>query len=252
MCKLNELGDEGITSRREIVKRVVQWDDFSTTYPDKCLIAQGLVANVQKLVNVKDSFTRMSEERERERERLQAVYVGELKNKLETRDKRSAVKQRLCALFKEPNPHKRGKALESVLNDVFQAYDIQVREAFTICGDLGEGVTAQVDGLIEYKGHLYLVEMKWLQAPVGRAEMAPHLVNLFNRGGVRGLFISASGYASAAVTDAKKALAQKVCILATLEEIVALFEREGDLKDLLQSKIVAAQVDGNPYLSVLA
>ena len=251
LCKLNEMGDNGIASRREIVKRVVQWDDFSTAYPDKRLIAQGLVANVQKLVNVKDSFTRMGEERERERKERQAVQAAEQKNKLEIRAKRGAVKKRLYALFGELDPHKRGKALEGVLNELFEAYDIQVREAFTVRGDPGEGIIAQIDGLIEYKSHLYFVEMKWLKHAVGRSEMAPHLVNIYNRGEVRGLFISASGYAPAAVADAKAALAQKVCVLADLEEIVALLEREGDLKDLLQRKIVSAQADKDPYLKVL-
>ncbi len=60
LCKLNDLGDAGIVPRREVIKRVVQWDDFATAYDDKRLIAQGLVASVQKLVNVKDSFTRMN------------------------------------------------------------------------------------------------------------------------------------------------------------------------------------------------
>lgn len=111
---------------------------------------------------------------------------------------------------------------------------------------------AQIDGLIEYKGHLYFVEMKWLADAVGRSHMAPHLVNVYNRGEVRGLFISASGYTPAAVADAKGALAQKVCVLAELEEFVALLEREGDLGDLLQRKVIAAQADKNPYLKVLA
>jgi len=226
----------------------VQWEDFSTAYPDKRLIAQGLVANVQKLVNVKDSFTRMSDEREQERKERQALHAAELKKRLEIREKRISVKQRLYALFGEPDAHKRGKALESVLNELFEAYDILVREAFTLRGDPGEGVIAQIDGLIEYKGHLYFVEMKWLKDAVGRSEMAPHLVNIYNRSEVRGLFISASGYSPAAVADAKAALAQKVCVLAELEEIVALLEREGDLRELLQQKIIAAQADKNPYL----
>jgi hypothetical protein len=252
LCRLNEMGDSGIASRREVVKRVVQWDDFSTAYPDKRLIAQGFVANVQKLVNVKDSFTRMNEERERERKERQAAHAAELKKKLAVLEKQTAIKIRLYALFGEPDHHKRGKALEGVLNDLFETHGIQVREAFTVRGDAGQGIIAQIDGLIEYKGHLYFVEMKWLNDVVGRPEMAPHLVNIYNRGEVRGLFISASGYSPAAIADAKAALANKVCVLADLEEIVALLEREGDLKDLLQSKIVAAQTDKNPYLKVLA
>ena len=59
LCKLNDLGDMAIRERREILKRVTQWEDFSTAYPDKRLAAQGLVASIQKIVNAKDSFTRM-------------------------------------------------------------------------------------------------------------------------------------------------------------------------------------------------
>lgn len=252
LCKLNDLGDDGIAPRREVVKRVVQWDDFSTAYDDKRLIAHGLVASVQKLVNVKDSFTRMADERERERQAKQAVYSAEAKKKQELRETREAVKKRLYGLFTEADPKKRGKALEGVLNDLFATYGIAVRDAFTVRGNEGEGVIAQVDGLIEYKGHLYFVEMKWLKDPVGRGEMATHLVNIYGRGDVRGLFISASEYSQAAIEDSRAALAQKVCVLADLQEIVALLERDGDLKNLLQAKIVAAQVDKNPYLKVLA
>ena len=252
LCKLNDLGDAGIVPRREVIKRVVQWDDFSTAYDDKRLIAQGLVASVQKLVNVKDSFTRMNDERERERQSKQAVHAAELNKKQELQAKREAVKKRLYGLFTETDAKKRGKALEGVLNDLFATYGISVREAFTVHGDPGEGVIAQVDGLIEYKGHLYFVEMKWLKDPVGAGEMAKHLVNIYGRGDVRGLFISASEYSPAAIADSKVALAQKVCVLADLQEIVALLERDGDLKDLLQTKIIAAQADKNPYLKVLA
>ncbi len=252
LCKLNELGDKGIAPRREVVKRVVQWEDFSTAYDDKRLIAQGLVASIQKLVNVKDSFTRMNDERERERQEKQAARGAELKKKQELRDKREAVKKRLYGLFTEADAKKRGKALEGVLNDLFATYNISVREAFTVRGDEGEGIIAQVDGLIEYKGHLYFVEMKWLKDSVGRGEMATHLVNIYGRGEVRGLFISASGYGPAAIKDVKDALAQKVCVLADLEEIIAILECEAELQDWLQRKIVAAQSDKNPYFRVPA
>jgi hypothetical protein len=252
LCKLNEMGDNGIAPRREVVKRIVQWEDFSTAYPEKRLIAQGLVANVQKVVNVKDSFTRMNDERDRERKEKQAAREAELKKKVETRERRMTVKQQLYALFGEKDAKRRGKALEAVLNELFAAYGILVREAFVVRGEPGEGIIAQIDGLIEYKGHLYFVEMKWLKDAVGRSDMATHLVNLFNRGEVRGLFISASGFAPAATTDVKDALSRKVCILAELEEIVALLDREGELSELLEKKIIAAQADKNPFLKVLA
>jgi len=252
LCKLNELGDTGIRPRREVIKRIVEWEDFSTAYPDKQLIAQGLVANVRKVVNTKDAFTRMNDERERERQARQAIHSQEQQKKQILQEKRTAVKQRLYALFQESDAHKRGKALESVLNDLFETYDILIREAFTLRGVTGEGIIEQIDGLIEFRSHLYFVEMKWYKKPIGRQEISPHLVSVYGRGDVRGLFISASGFTPAAITDTKSALTQKVCVLMDIEEIVALFEREGDLQILLHQKVVAAEVDRNQFVKVIS
>ncbi len=252
LCKLNELGDEGIRPRREVLRRVVQWEDFSTAYDDKRLAAQGLVASVQKIVNAKDSFTRMDNAREKERQARQVVQVEEQRKRQEMREKRDAVTRRFNALFAMTDAWKRGKALEGVLNELFAIHGISVREAFMLKGNEGAGIVEQIDGLIEYRGHLYLVEMKWLKDPVGRPEMSPHLVSVYGRGDVRGLFISASGYAPAAIADVKTALSQKTCVLMELEEISLLLSRDGDLQDLLYKKVVAAEVDRNPHLKVLA
>jgi restriction endonuclease Mrr len=252
LCKLNELGDTGIRPRREVVKRIVEWEDFSTAYPEKQLIAQGLVANVRKVVNTKDSFTRMNDERERERQARQAAYTQEQQKMQMLRASREAVKQKLYALFQEPDPHRRGKALEGILNELFETHGILVRESFILRGVTSEGIIEQIDGLIEFKGHLYFVEMKWYKDPIGRPEISPHLVSVYGRGDVRGLFISASGYTPAAIAETKNALTQKVCVLMELEEIVALLDREGELQALLQRKVVAAEVDRNPFLKVIS
>ncbi len=85
------------------------------------------------------------------------------------------------------------------------AHDILVREAFTIKGHCGEGVIEQIDGLIELDGHLYLVEMKWWNAPIGVGDIAPHLVRVFSRGGqARGLFISYTDFTEPAITQCRR------------------------------------------------
>lgn len=66
--RINAEGESGLRTRREIVRRVVDWGDFSTCWPETALQAQGLMAKVRDLVNVKDAFTRMQQERERERQ----------------------------------------------------------------------------------------------------------------------------------------------------------------------------------------
>jgi restriction system protein len=51
-------------------------------------------------------------------------------------------------------PYRRGKLFESVLNRLFAAESILIREAFTLVGDEGEGVVEQIDGAIELDGDM--------------------------------------------------------------------------------------------------
>jgi hypothetical protein len=121
-----------------------------------------------------------------------------------------------------------------------------MREAFEIIGGEGEGVVEQIDGVIEIDGYLYLVEMKWWKKPLGKAEVSPHLVNIFNRGHAGGIMISASGYTQPAITVCKEALSQKIIALCELEEIVLLLEHKQDLKAFLKLKLQAAIMDKKP------
>lgn len=72
LTTLNARGDSGLHTRREIIKRVVEFEEFSTCWPDDQLKAKGLVASLREVVNVKDSFTRMKHEREAERAQIAA------------------------------------------------------------------------------------------------------------------------------------------------------------------------------------
>ena len=66
LLHLNEMHDHAIGERREIVKRVTEFEDFSICWHGDQLKAKGLVAEVRRVVNVKDSFTRMHQERNAE------------------------------------------------------------------------------------------------------------------------------------------------------------------------------------------
>ena len=248
LAKLNELGDRSLRERREILKRVTEFQDFSVCWSEDQAPARGLVSQIRELVNVKDSFTRMNLEREQERKDRIAEYNVRLAAEKARKAKIATVKSQLFALFGETDAHKRGKALEAVLNSLFAAYDILVREAFTVKGRCGEGVIEQIDGLVEFDGHLYLVELKWWNSPLGTAEISPHLVRVFGRGGqARGLFISYSEFTAPAVTTCKDALAGgAIVVLANLHEIVGLLDREADIKIWLKAKVTAAIADKNP------
>jgi hypothetical protein len=105
--------------RREVLKRVSEFEDFSSCWDNDRYKAQGLVAQIQKLVNIKDSFTRINLERERERKRHQAVHTAMVQAKQKEAQERAAIKDALYKLFTESNPYVRGKQLEAVLNSLF-------------------------------------------------------------------------------------------------------------------------------------
>jgi hypothetical protein len=63
LTRLNEKGEATLRERREVLKRVVRFEDFSTCRPTDQLKAKGLVGEVRRVVDVKDSFARMKQER---------------------------------------------------------------------------------------------------------------------------------------------------------------------------------------------
>ncbi|TWT51646.1 hypothetical protein KOR42_35340 [Thalassoglobus neptunius] len=247
LCRLNEQEELLLRPRREILKRVVEFDDFSTCWPDDRLKAQGLVAQVQKLVNVKDSFTRLKDEHERERQKnisRNEAASQQLQNRRSVIEK---LKSEFFGLFSLENPQLRGKRLEDVLNRLFEFYGICVREAFTVTGDSSEGILEQIDGVIELDGHLHFVEMKWWNKPVGVSEISEHMMRVFFRAEARAIIISASEFTKPAVRSCKEALSQKVVTLCTLQEFVMVLENQTDLADFLRRKVQTTIMEKNPF-----
>jgi hypothetical protein len=108
LTRLNEKGEVTLRERREILKRVTEFEDFSTCWPDDQLKAKGLVAEVCRVVNVKDSFTRMQQERERERKERTADYQKQVAEAQKKKESLEAVKRELYQLFSTTDKRKRG------------------------------------------------------------------------------------------------------------------------------------------------
>src|SRR6185369_8180627 len=62
LTKLNEDGESALGVRREVLKRVVEFEDFSACWSGDQLEVQGLVHRIRHIVGVKDSFPRMQTE----------------------------------------------------------------------------------------------------------------------------------------------------------------------------------------------
>ncbi|TKJ34651.1 MAG: restriction endonuclease [Planctomycetes bacterium B3_Pla] len=251
LTKLNEKGELCLRERREVLKRVIEFENFSACWESDKLKAKGLVAEIRDVVNVKDSFTRMNIERVHERQiRLEKEQAE--KEALQQRQRNiDQVRNELFQLFSIQNPQKRGKTTEAVLNNLFKVFEIGIRDAFALVGNAGEGVLEQIDGVVEFDSHIYFVEMKWWSDPLGTPEVSQHLVRIYHRTESRAIIISASDFTAPAVNTCREALHHKVVVLCTLREIVMLLERKGDLKDLLKKKVRSAIIDKNPFDQVL-
>ena|ERR1019366_2844005 len=79
--RLNARGEAMLRCRRDVLRRVVEFTNFDACWPDDQLKAKGLVAGIRDIVNQKDSFTRMNQAREEER---QARLADAQKAKLAT------------------------------------------------------------------------------------------------------------------------------------------------------------------------
>lgn len=250
--RINEDSDKYLRERREILKRITEFETFSNCWESDQFKAKGLVSEIQKIVNVKDSFTRMKQERENEYKKRTESYNEKIAEIQKHKDGITKIKNEFYALFSEPNFQKRGKILESVLNKYFNAYKILIKEDFKRCGDAGEGIIEQIDGIIELDNQIYLVEMKWTKDSIGSNDIYAHLGRIYHRTNAHGIYISASSYAASGIIAAKEALVKNaLLVLFDLEEFVKVIENEIDFKQHLRDKVQAAIIEKEPYKKII-
>lgn len=235
--RLNEHGEGALQERRELLRRVVEFEDFSTCWENDRAAAKGYVADIRKVVDVKDSFTRMRQEKDRERRehmKQQEARTAELRKRKAAQQR---VRRKLYGLFKDDlDPHQRGRDFEAVLNELFQLDGILLRESFSRQGQHGRTLE-QIDGAVEIAGHLYLVEAKWHKEPIGVQDVQVLISRLFVRPGApRGIFISANGFSAPAINAQQEAASQKILLLCHLHEIVQVLDREESIGSFFKDK----------------
>jgi hypothetical protein len=87
-------------------------------------------------------------------------------------------------------PVPRGYAFEKFLEEMFDVYDLAPRGSFRLTGE-------QIDGSFEHDGQTYLLEAKWQNAQVARAELANLNETVTSKARwSRGLLISNSGFSA--------------------------------------------------------
>ena len=239
--RLNKKGESGLGERRELLRRVCDYSDFSSCYPNTMAEARGLVAQIRELVKAKDTLTRIVQERDREREER----IRENQKRIDAERKKLAriedVKSRLFPLFASNIPKvERGKELELALTELFEIHGVLVKEPFCVKSDESNRLIEQVDGAIELKGELYILEIKWTGKRIDKKELSDFLVSVYHRGHARGIFVSSSGYTEAAILSGREALQRTVVVLLELSDIVKIIEDRTDLAERLNERVTDA------------
>src|SRR5206468_193690 len=106
--RLNQGGEGLLRERRELLRRVVQFEDFSTPWPSDRLIAVGLVAQIAKVVNAKDTVTRIAHERDAERQEKVDLRRAQERQREQHRAKLDAVRRDIGHFLTSTNPQKAG------------------------------------------------------------------------------------------------------------------------------------------------
>ncbi|MFD7677478.1 restriction endonuclease [Streptomyces sp. NPDC060187] len=245
LAQVNEEGDTALGVRRKLLQQVTDFQEYTTLWEEDRVKAKGLISDIRAVVEVKDAFTRMNNERDAERQERLARVKEQQKDTAQRRQRLEKLRHQLASLTRLQDPHARGIALEGLLNEVFSATGVLVRESFALRND-GGTVEEQIDGVIEVDGNLYIVEVKWWKKPIDIDPMCRQLVRVFNRAEARGLFISASGYTQPAVKECTQALTNRVVLLGEVRELMLLLEREGDVTNWVREKARLATMERRP------
>lgn len=138
---------------------------------------------------------------------------------------------------------KRGYAFEKFLNTLFNTFDMKARSPFRLVGE-------QIDGSIEFKGNIYLIEAKWQNAPVGNADL---LVLHGKVGGKaswsRGIFISYSGFTKEGLEAFSKGRPTNL-IAVTGQDLYFILEGKMPLDQIIRLKARLAAEEGRVYVPV--
>ena len=76
----------------------------------------------------------------------------------------SRLKDEFLRLAVEPDRNAAGLALEKLLNELFELFELKPRQPFRIVGE-------QIDGSFELAGQVYLLESKWEKNPLPEADL---------------------------------------------------------------------------------
>ena len=118
--------------------------------------------------------------------------------------------------IRELNPQKRGIEFEKVFAKVLNLSNWDVEHSV-------KNTNEENDIMISLNRENYLIELKWLKDPVEAHYIRNLITKLSNRTGMRGVFISMSGFTSGAITQVKEQSNNQLVYLYGPKDIESIF-----------------------------
>ena len=182
------------------------------------------------------------EQEEREFERRQKEREKKLKTNIAVREKLAELNARFLSVAAGENAQSRGLALERLMYDLFELFDLDPKASFR---DTGE----QIDGAFSLDGTDYLFEEKWKQDLVAAGELDAFSKKVERKlENTLGVFLSMNGYSDDGVVAHSST--RPSIILMDGADLMAVLEERIDFVTLLLRKKRHAAQKGNIYLKL--
>ena len=209
-------------------------EDGDTKAKDAENAVRALRAQFKGHNHIQEETKRMQERKEKysaSLEEIDALRIG-LMN----------IKDLFYSMLKSDSAQKRGYLLESTLKSMFDLFDLDPKASFRTLGE-------QIDGAFSFDGTDYLLEAKWQEKQVSRAELDGFAAKVARKlDNTLGLFVAINGYSEDGVRV--HAAGRSVLILMDGGDLTAVAEGRIELDRLLLRKRRHASQTGNIYLRI--
>ncbi len=194
--------------------------------------ARAAVARLRKVVKPYEEEL-LARQRDRERIDASRVEVAERRATARRLEELKAQYMELMAM----KPQQRGFALESLLRDLFDAFDLDPKASFRVVGE-------QVDGGFTLDNIHFVLEAKWENNPADRAALDTFNSKVERRSEItQGLFVAIGGFESTAVELHSRR--RSPLILMDGVDLFAVLDGRIDLRELLRRKLRHAAMTGD-------
>jgi hypothetical protein len=140
------------------------------------------------------------------------------------------LKERFSQLSTEKDRNKAGLALENLLNELFEAFDLRPRQPYRVVGE-------QIDGSFELDGHVYLVESKWEKHALPEADLLIFKGKIESKSPfTRGVFIALNGITEPAKYAITRGQAPPFFVMDGYDLLMILSEAI-DLREFLRRRV---------------